>query len=64
MVSDLYLFLNRGDGTFLPPSTVDTGLACPRSIAPYAWSQAPLPSIAVASACGGQLELLPNITKP
>jgi hypothetical protein len=66
MGSDLYLFLNRGDGTFLPSVAIDTGLPCPRGIAayPYGDAGAQLPSLAIASACGGQLEILPNITKP
>jgi hypothetical protein len=60
----LYLFLNRGDGTFLAPIPIDSGLSRPYGIAAYRGPGAKLPSIAVADKCTGQLEILPNLTKP
>jgi FG-GAP-like repeat len=64
MTGDLYLFLNRGDGTFLMPSKIATGLPCPKGIARYRPAGALLPSIAVVDSCAGQVEILPNTTKP
>jgi hypothetical protein len=49
---------NLGGGKFRDPAVLNPG----RAIAAYAGTGTSLPSLAVASACGGQLEILPNLT--
>jgi FG-GAP-like repeat len=62
--ADLHLFLNRGDGTFSDPITIDTGFSIPIGVAAYKGATALLPSIAVIDEPSGQAEMLPNLTKP
>jgi FG-GAP-like repeat len=62
--SSLYLFLNRGDGTFSPALAIDSGLQTAGGIAAYRGAGALLPSIAVAGACSPDFEILPNLTAP
>jgi hypothetical protein len=59
----LYLFLNRGDGTFADPpmSLLSVG---GQGVAAYRPAGASLPSIAVADACIGRFQVLSNLTKP
>lgn len=61
---NLYLFLNRGDGTFSNPLSIDSGLQSPFGIAAYGPAGGLSPSLAVADRCSGQFEILPNLTQP